>query len=131
MPIVLNWEEHGVVWHCSGHITLHDVMEADDSLYGNLAFNNTRYLIIDCLAVLDFDLSPTEIRLDVTNDTVHALKHESADSESVQIAFVVPNQALADVADVYAEQFKKKRLLWQVAKFSDIASARQWIDGHK
>lgn len=124
MAISITWHSSGVEWICSETITFDEVKLSDLEMFEDVRFCETKFILINCLEVHKVKLSDIEIRIDVTNDALHSL-----DNEKLRFAFVVPNDSIQEIAYFYVDQFRSKRINWEVKVFRNRVSAINWCTG--
>jgi len=124
MPYTTTWEANGIVWKYSKVVTDSDILDANYEFYGDDRSDTARYQIVDGLAITNLDL---------TEDLLERLAIMDAESSrrirNVKVALVGIDAKVRASFQAYVDASQEHGGNWSIALFTDIDSARRWIDG--
>ncbi len=121
MPHITIWEENGIYWKYSGVVTLQEVFEANNEMYGNPKFDHISYQIVDFLEVDKLDFKDEDVAVPAATDfsTTTYVRPQ-------KIALVANALPIRVLCHSYIEESLEMGSPWQFQLFHTLEEAREW-----
>ncbi len=122
MAFVATWEEHGVYGVFSELVTLDEINEFNNGLYGDPRFDEISYQIVDFLNVSKLELQEADVAVPVATDwsTTSYIKN-------LKVALVADAPSIRVLCHSYIEQSLDMGSPWQFQVFHTLEEARVWV----
>lgn len=121
MPIIVNWENRGVVLTISGALVGEEIISVVKGVYESERFLGARYKIADLNEMTDINISALDI-----GELVKLREAIAGKVPDVKVAVVSLHPLVTTYTSMYASWTEDSS--WQVKQFAEINQARQWIN---
>jgi len=119
MSHTLNWEGNGVYWKYSGDVTGAEILSASTEIYGDPRFDILKYKLVDFSDVTSITISEEEIKL-IT------FQHAAAAQSNPRIKNAIIINKNDERAKLFVH-YLSTNSNWEVAAFSSLEEANQWL----
>ena len=122
MTYILDWENKGVYWKYSGHISGQEIVEGSTAIYGDPRFDTLRYKLVDFLDIETIDIDKNEVAL-------IAHQHRAAERSNPYIKNAIVIKSKTELTDSFVAFFSDSS--WEVKVFQNLDEANRWLDRHQ
>lgn len=63
MTYILDWENKGVYWKYSGHVSGQEIVVGSTAIYGHPRFDTSKYKLVDFLDIETIEIDRNEVAL--------------------------------------------------------------------
>jgi hypothetical protein len=121
MAYELVWEDNGVYWKYSGHVSGNEIIDASTSIYGDARFIALKYKFVDFLDVDNLKMDQSQLAL----IAYQHLAAERANPYLKNVILIKPGHKITQMAHEFAAFFNKSS--WEVKVFTDLEEANSWV----
>ncbi len=122
MPITTRWEPEGFVFKSSGIVTAEEISESGDDFLNVPEGINPKYQLVDCLEVLEFELSEVDV-VNISADDLSA----SRKYPNIKVAMVAQKGHVTEKFVNYLKVSWAINTSWEIRIFNSLESARDWL----
>ena len=116
------WEERGIYWKFSGHVSAVEVEEADNEMYGDPRFDEIKYFIWDMTDASELGMTESDSDFPAGTDRAAAYTNKNLNG-----ALVSNNEQIRKRFKRYIEVSSEIGNPWKLKIFNNLEDARAWV----
>ena len=121
MPHINTWEKKGVLRKFTGNIQAEEILSSNFALHEHPGFAKIAYIINDFTEITGVSLDTSHTKIYASTDDII-----SETKGKFNIAIVVNQDALADLANSYRNEMKNRYFKCEI--FKTVEDARKWVE---
>jgi len=121
MPHINTWEKKGVLRKFTGNIQAEEILSSNFALHEHPGFAKIAYIINDFSEITGVSLDSSHTKIYASTDDII-----SETKGKFNIAIVVNQDALADLANSYRNEMKNRYFKCEI--FKTVEDARKWVE---